>query len=215
MENKHMPNRKTALSYFDAIFLINLKRRPDRLAKARAQLFNQAIEEFWLYPAVDGTELDYKGPLNAGQMGCTLSHLGIIKYAKANNLDKIFIFEDDIEMTDNFNEVIAAAIAELPTDWCMFFAGANHVKKVKPFSNHLVKLEGSYCAQAYAIHSRFYDTIINLVEKEYNQVIDDYYFVHLQPKYPCFCATPKVAFQAKGYSDLQYQVVDYSEMLKN
>lgn len=210
-----MQRKDTALKYFDAIFLINLDRRPDRLEKAKKELFKYNINDFYRYPAIDGKDIDYRGPLNAGQLGCTLSHLGIIKYAKAKKLEKIFVFEDDIKMSMEFNDIISKAIEELPEDWCLFYAGINHNVPPIPFSKHLVKVSKAYCNHAYAIHSRYYDIIINLIEKNYNQVIDDYYAVHINSRYPCFSTIPKIAFQARDYSDLQYKIVDYSGMLKN
>jgi GR25 family glycosyltransferase involved in LPS biosynthesis len=195
--------------YFDAIFLVNLDRRPERLKSSCDELSKHNITDILRYPAIDGNEIEYHGKLNAGQIGCTLSHLGIVKYAKEQNLEKIFIFEDDISLADNFNDVMASALSELPDNWDMFYAGGNHLKSFNPFSHHLVKLNGTLTTHAYGIHSRFYDTIINTIEASFNEVIDVYYFI-LHANSSSYCTNPKIAFQTPGYSDLENREVNYT-----
>lgn len=199
--------------YFSAIFLINLDRRPERLIAACNELAAHGITDLLRYPAIDGKEIKYKGRLNAGQIGCTLSHLGIIKYAKEQGMESIFIFEDDVTIADDFNAVMTSALAELPEHWDMIYAGGNNLKGTQPYSDHLVRLTGTLTTHAYAVHSRFYDTIINTIEANFNEVIDVFYFL-LHPTCQAFCTSPKIAFQKPGFSDLEGREVDYS-VLKN
>jgi len=198
-------------TFFSAIFLINLDRRPERLEKVLPILNSAGFDNVLRFSAIDGKDFKYNGPLNAGQLGCTLSHLGIIKYAKEHNLESIFIIEDDVELAENFNEVISKALDELPSDWRLFYAGGNHMKATTQLTNNLVKLNGTLTTHAYGIHSRFYDEIIKTIESGYDKVIDVYYYM-LHKDFPCYCTQPKVAFQAVGFSDLENRDVNYTSL---
>lgn len=203
-----MPNSKLN-TFFAAIFLINLNRRPERLQKVLPALEKAGIDNVLRFSAIDGKEINYRGQLNSGQLGCTLSHLGIIKYAKEHNLESVFIFEDDAELANNFNEVTEKALAELPPDWCLFYTGGNHLQPITAHTTNLHKVNGTLTTHAYAIHSRFYNVVINAIETDYNNVIDVVYY-QLQKQYPVYCTNPRVAFQAAGFSDLEGREVDYT-----
>lgn len=194
---------------FDAILCINLDRRPARMEKACEQFANVGIENVLRFSAIDGSKLDYRTALNAGQLGCTLSHLFVLEYARDNNLESILIFEDDVEFAENFNEIFNQAIDELPKDWHMLYFGGNHFHGVVPHSQHLVKLKGTLTTHAIAVHSRFYHVAISTIRERLNQIIDVTY-MQLHAQYPCYSIHPKITFQTAGFSDLEMREVDYS-----
>jgi len=204
-------DKLTINNAFDATFCINLDRRPERLEKVCLQFEKHDIENVMRFAAVDGSKLSYQGPLNAGQMGCTLSHLLLLEYAKDNGLDSLLIFEDDLILADDFNQRFETAIKELPEDWCMLYFGGNHFKGTKPFSPNLVQLNGTLTTHAIAIHSRFYDVAIKTISESLNQIIDVYY-MQLHNLYPCYAINPKIAFQAQGFSDLECRNVNYTSL---
>jgi GR25 family glycosyltransferase involved in LPS biosynthesis len=193
----------------DAVFLINLDRRPDRLSHSTKQIKKVSITNVLRFTGIDGNEIDYHGNMNKGAVGCMLSHLGIIKYAKQKGFKSIFILEDDVVFADGFNDILAKALNELPNDWCLLYTGSYNVKPVTRLTTHISKVNGSLALHAYAIHSRFYDVIINSIEQSFDKQIDIYYFL-LQQKHPCYCVNPKIAFQLEGYSDIQNQNVKYT-----
>jgi len=209
MENKHMPDHKIN-TWFDAIYLINLDRRPERLENAIEQFEKFGIGNVLRFPAIDGNTLDKHPTLNAGQLGCTVSHLLILHNAKDNHYNRILILEDDIVLSDDFNEILDRSIDELPDDWCMFYLGGNHFKQVLPQSNNLVRMKGTLTTHAIAINSRLFDTAIAKISP-LMQVIDVYYMV-MHEQYPCYCTSPKIVFQAEGYSDLENRMVNYTSL---
>jgi glycosyl transferase family 25 len=209
MEDKHMPASKIN-TWFDAIYLINLDRRPERLDKALKQLEAHGIDNVLRFPAIDGNTLEKHPTLNAGQLGCTVSHLLILHHAKDNNFKRILIFEDDIVLGDDFNQVLNQAIDELPEDWCMFYMGGNHFKGVENYSDALVKLKGTLTTHAIAINQTFFDKAIETISPLMH-VIDVYYMV-MHEQYACFCTSPKIVFQAEGYSDLECRQVNYTSL---
>ena len=77
------------MTILENVFYINLDHRNDRRANVERQLanFNWKYNRF---PAIKHEN---------GRIGCTLSHLQLLNYAKNQNLPYIVIIEDDIEFT--------------------------------------------------------------------------------------------------------------------
>jgi glycosyl transferase family 25 len=115
-------------------FVINLKRRPDRL-----QQFHQRCP----YPYTD-IEIVYgfdgKNPseeskkeqkifsmlpqrLQPGARGVWISHLRIWKKMVDQGVPVAMVFEDDALFTDNFSEKMEKVLASLPTDGILYFGG--------------------------------------------------------------------------------------------
>jgi GR25 family glycosyltransferase involved in LPS biosynthesis len=93
--------------YFDCIYVINLKRRPDRLAHITEQLM-QVNTAFKLIDAVDGN--DVKCNLKVGNgwnykgvTGCAYSHKKVYEDALGNNFKRILVVEDDNIFADKVN----------------------------------------------------------------------------------------------------------------
>ncbi|HVV64263.1 MAG TPA: glycosyltransferase family 25 protein [Rhizomicrobium sp.] len=93
------------------IHLVNLKRRPDRLAAMTAQLDRLGLS-FERFDAVDartadpaelGARFAASGPLgalSAGDMACTMSHLSLWRAIAAGTDSHAAILEDDILISD-------------------------------------------------------------------------------------------------------------------
>lgn len=102
------------------IFVINLKRRPDRKALIETRLNNLGIQNFEIIEAVDGKELpedlsevynedsaiQIQRRLKKSEIACALSHLKIAKKIIDENLDYAIILEDDAELTLQFKHFV-------------------------------------------------------------------------------------------------------------
>ena len=107
------------------IYLINLDRSPDRLAMQNEQFAALSLT-FTRVEAVDGSALDFPHPamdekgfhnrhgktINPNELGCTLSHLRAIETFANSDQDFAVILEDDADLSDHFERVIDAAIAQ-------------------------------------------------------------------------------------------------------
>ncbi len=110
-----------------AMFLLNLKRRPERLAHALKQFENVGIKDFILWEAVDAKTLGLKSDLleiTPGMVGCYQSHRNIMKYCLDNNIDSYIVFEDDVEFIPGFNELCQLMIDTIPSDWEFVYWGS-------------------------------------------------------------------------------------------
>jgi hypothetical protein len=86
------------LDLFEAIYVVNLDQRPDRLAEVSAELaaFGLAAgdDKVVRFAAVRPSD---KGEFpSIGARGCFMSHLGVLEDAAVRGLDSVLILEDDV-----------------------------------------------------------------------------------------------------------------------
>lgn len=114
------------MDYFDRIFVINLPSRTDRQVEMAAQLksigLSLAEGHVELFPAVrpDAAE----GFPSIGARGCFMSHLAVLQTAQRMGLQRVAIFEDDLDFVADFNERIRPLLTQLArVDWSVFYGG--------------------------------------------------------------------------------------------
>lgn len=134
---------------YDKVYLINLKRRPDRLDNflehyKRSDMKNVKLIKF---DAIDGSKLDVsKVPLTElaraelqqlkttgfrtkhyqltkGAIGCYLSHVKIWENILKNRYDITLVFEDDAQVPDDLNKRIHEEMKYIPNDWDIILYG--------------------------------------------------------------------------------------------
>jgi glycosyl transferase family 25 len=114
-------------------YIINLKRRPDRLQNFKNN-FKEFADDIQVVYGFDGKNFFSESKkeqemarkcfnLNRGEMGCAISHFRIYQDIIDNNYDYGMIFEDDAMPSDNFNEKINNVLKEMPNCDILFFGG--------------------------------------------------------------------------------------------
>tara|TARA_R110000822_G_scaffold289752_1_gene411081 strand:+ start:132 stop:803 length:672 start_codon:yes stop_codon:yes gene_type:complete len=217
----------TVNDFFNQVYLINLKRRPDKL-KVCQQLFAKLNIKYKISEAIDfcdGIPEDYPvKPIEGsflrdrapGAWGCYVSHLEIIKDAKKNNYDKILILEDDVAIDDNFLSLFSQKVKDLPQDWKLFYLGASAHTGIpkKKVTDHISQTFESFTTSSYGIHSSIYDTILES-EKVADKTIDLFLVKDIQSTHPCYVVTPTIMWQSAGFSDIQQKHLNYTGFMKN
>ncbi len=148
--------------YFNKIFVITLQRSTDRQTHIRKALEGLSYEFFYgadkndfsieelksknIYDEVLAIEHHrYNKPMNAGQIGCALSHRMIYDKIIKEGLEKVLILEDDTEPLHESISLFSAIIKDLPDDWELLYFDyfKNEIPKpLKKFWYHLQKIGG-------------------------------------------------------------------------
>ena len=91
---------------------INLDRSPQRRAEMEDQIATLGIADRYVrFPAVDGSTLNYKGPLRPGEAGSFLSHLRVMELLRPSG-KCVHILEDDALLSRPMAPMIEFAIAQ-------------------------------------------------------------------------------------------------------
>jgi len=114
-------------------YVINLKRREDRLEKFKK---NCPINDFNLFYGYDGKNDSHpyteKLDIKNGEKGCFISHILIYEEIIKNNDKYVTIFEDDAQFTDNFIEKYNNIINDLnKIDIDILYIGGRFTKDFK------------------------------------------------------------------------------------
>jgi hypothetical protein len=209
--------------FFDAIFCINLDKRPNRWESAQKEFEKIGIlDKVKRFSAVEDT----KHP----ERGCFESHLGCIFKAREKKLNNVCIFEDDVVFLPCYSdEKMNNAVEKLKEDehWQFFYLGGleRRIKPRKRYDFLKSKYDGEFdhkcdylmqCrsvgwAQSYVVNSNIFDKIWDdynnnlwdIVNKKYNGKTggsDKYYQDILKPK--SYVCVPSFTSQYDMVSDL-------------
>ena len=149
--------------FIDKIYLINLKKRKDRLKSFKSMLDNcQNVPEIIITEAIDGKLIEIDTNQNmiinntkllnysiaqkyfnciSGEIGCSLSHYFIWKEIIKSNKASI-IFEDDVILNKEFFNIILKLINEqnIPNDLDILYFGMwTKWDQEKFFNKHISK----------------------------------------------------------------------------
>lgn len=187
------------------IYLLSLERRSDRRERFFAQNLPYKIDVF---KAIDAKNVIYRGRLKKGQVACKLSHMEIIRDAIKNKHTFITIFEDDAQITFDFNERIDL-LKNIPEDWDMVYLGAHHYMKPTPVSDGIGRCVTALSTVAYIINQRMYQTLLKELKRD--MILDVIYTNIIQQSYNCYCIFPNIVTQVDGYSDIESIKVSYKK----
>lgn len=209
------------IDVFDAIYCINLDKRPDRWKEALEEFESRGIKGVERVSAIDGKNLDitkynYSKKVTPSELGLILTNINIIKQAKHDGLQRILITEDDVVFTDQIAN-FQSLYRQVPDDWDMLYFGGNHNKHKgwKPpveISTGVVKLHLTYTTHCIGIHEKMFDTILGSLNDA--QTALDVTYTKLQQTNNVYCFYPGLATQRVSYSDIREEMRDYSDWIE-
>ncbi len=158
-----------------------------------------------------------------GPFGCTRSHIGCLMYAIQNNLDTIFICEDDITFLQP--DVFLNSLQQfelLQKEWDVCIVSGNNFQPFDIKNEWYIQVTNCQCGTGYIVKKHYYQTLLqNFIEglKQFEQTRAHWYFAldqywkQLQRKDKWFMLTPATVIQYASYSDLENKDVDYSDQM--
>jgi glycosyl transferase, family 25 len=114
------------LGPFERIFVINLATRVDRRRETEVQLRRIGLSlESDRVERFDAIRPDEPGDFpSVGARGCFLSHLGVLRRARASNLRSVLVLEDDVDFVEGIASALEAPMHRLrDASWSIFYGG--------------------------------------------------------------------------------------------
>ena len=152
-----------------------------------------------------------------GGIGCTESHLNVLKKARDLKLESVIIFEDDFQFLIS-REEYDQILLNLPDNYDVVMLSYN-MKQSEPFNDMFGKVIEVNTTSGYIVHSRTYEKIINRVEEglrlfklyssDHHSYILDQYWKPLQPISNWYYSLKRVGKQRPGFSNIMKASIDY------
>jgi glycosyl transferase family 25 len=197
----------------ERIFYINLDKRNDRKDEIENELIN-----YNLFDKSERFSAIYTP--DQGILGCTMSHLAVIKLAKERKYKQILILEDDfyfvVSKEEFENQLTIFFDSNISYNVCMI--SYNMICSAPTEDSFLLKVLNAQTASGYILHESFYDSLITLYEdaipklKETGQhwiYACDIIWKRLQPHSEWFAFNPRCGKQRDGFSDNENSFVSY------
>jgi GR25 family glycosyltransferase involved in LPS biosynthesis len=183
-------------------FYINLDRRTDRRAE-----FEQGSIVAERFPAIEHT---------VPAIGCTRSHLEVLRLARERQYPCVGVFEDDFQCLVP-QDTLHTILQSFPDDYDVVMLDY-YILHSEPYNDGFDRVLEAQAGSAYVVHSRFYDTLIKTYEEAVELFeqhphchwlyINDQYWKRLQPHSRWYMSRVRIGRQRPGYSDLKQAVLE-------
>ncbi len=192
-------------------FVINLETRPENLENVRKEL------------DYIGWDWERFNAINRGDyMGCTFSHLEVIKIAKERGYQRVMVIEDDctfMPYAKSFLDKLEKQITDIEFGVFNVTPSLNRHLNVSEKYNMLLDLtnvppkENENLGETYATNMLIYDVSVydeipKIAESafgskgDYYYPIDGYLAKFIYPKFQSYCPILPIAPQRRSYSDV-------------
>jgi GR25 family glycosyltransferase involved in LPS biosynthesis len=199
------------------VLYINLNDRKDRLKHVIEELEKIGITNPERFPAVK---------VNAGNIGCTLSHICCIKLAKSRGWPQVFICEDDISFINpNIFCNSLKQFVEYDVEWNVLVIGGNNAPPFVVKNEFCARVMNIQTTTGYIVKQEYYDVLLTNFEEGLKLLMQDpiknkyfsidIYWKILQCRDQWYCLLPLTVIQYADYSDIEKRVVNYENVMVN
>lgn len=195
------------------VVVINLESREDRLASITAELKRVGIDNFSVYPAVQGSARYREFPELSGKRGCADSHLDVLSEARETN-QPVLVLEDDVQFMvrgDQLRSLVEKFLRDDRLD--AFFLDWSSTRTIK-ISEDFKVVTDSVLASAYLLKQ----PAVSIVEKRFvtsskqlargkNFPIDHAWWFAQRYQLVCVAPNTQICKQTSGFSDIEKKYV--------
>jgi len=200
------------------IFILNLKKREDRLQHITKQLKKIGCQNYKIIESVDGQYLNNLSTIKNGAYGLVMTYFKLYEEIKDKNLQEIILIEDDCVFSDDFCNEIELFYHNVPNDWSILYFGGNHnthagSEKPIKINNFVSKVHNTFSAHCVVIKFEVFKKIINFLNENVKEV--DVVLSYLQKENSCYTTNKKITWQINSHSDIENVYINYDWILKN
>ena len=190
-------------------FYLNLLKRDDRKVKMEIEL-KKTRHNINRFEGIDGTTITdlngFKGTIKNSenkQYATYLSHLNMLKLAEQNKWSSVLIFEDDITLSNDFDDRLDYLITTLPKDWKIVYLGFNGQPNTSltKINKWVYSTKNVYGCFGMLINGEFLTELVSKIENN-KMVIDEMIRTVILPNYNCYSFIPFLLYVNDDYSDL-------------
>jgi GR25 family glycosyltransferase involved in LPS biosynthesis len=206
--NVHKPVKVSSLIH--KIVYINLDARTDRRAEIERELAKMGLtgERF---PAIKAMP---------GSVGCSLSHIGVLRKAIAEGWESVLILEDDFQFVIDQPtfEMQLRRVSALHILYDVILFSCNLIES-QPYNELLSCARDVQTTAGYLVHKRFYKQLLENFEEGVGFLAKgetpvkyalDMYWKSLQKTSRWFSFNAPIGIQRPGYSDIEHKIVNYN-----
>lgn len=196
------------------IFYINLDKRIDRKRHFENQMKIIGWRAF-RFPAIEHQN---------GAIGCSMSHLKLLEYAKMSKLDHILIMEDDITFLNpalfkkNLNDFLKSK-----TNFDVLLIAGNNMGVFNVINKNCVQVTHCQTTTGYLVKNYYFDTLIDNFKQGIQMLFNnsnlldlyavDQYWSKLQQRDMWVLLTPLTVTQKPDYSDIEKRTMNYNKLM--
>jgi SAM-dependent methyltransferase len=169
---------------------------------ARRRAGAAEMEGVMRFPAFDAAALNLHHPERVrGEVGCYLSHLALLKTARARGLPAIAIMEDDIVFEDSFAAQFKNFVLHVPDDWDVLYFGGWHVWDPAPVNSFVHRLTCTYGTTMVVLRANAIATLLEGADEIRDQV--DIYYSRFMDRLKFYAPVRAIVYQREGFSDVR------------
>jgi GR25 family glycosyltransferase involved in LPS biosynthesis len=198
---------------FDKVVCINLLERKDKFSAMDKRFKAHDIEVEWFHPVIFGFNPIIAPVLNKSgiahfndgypnEIGAATSHYTVIKTALLQDINKLFVFEDDCAFHNRWDELLPKYLDALPEDWdCFLFYSFmyNILPENKRVNAKWTRAFKSWSLICYGMNKRFMEEYIKRQDNFFT-ISDLTSFKMQEEGFNVYVATPPLIIPAKDLS---------------
>jgi|WetSurMetagenome_2_1015567.scaffolds.fasta_scaffold537815_1 GR25 family glycosyltransferase involved in LPS biosynthesis len=201
---------------FSRTYIINIPEHQQRLEDTKKELAKIGLNDYTIF---NGIKVNDGKTLQDREIGCKLSHLAIIEECKRDNIERVLIFEDDIQISDIFLDKLEKVKDFILNEkWDLFYLGGNFNinsgKHTERINDDIVRVSCCYTTHAYCVSKNAYEQILSFkgnMSSPYDVILS----LIQQTRKKSYCLYPRQIFQREGVSYIMGRHLNYDIVLKD